>query len=353
MNHAFHYSKYPPPLERPNMPKKYGYKKKSNYNPLSQSLKNAAAYAAQRGLQYMLSSNSTRTREGPSSAITTQKDSMSLYKRRRAPRKVRNRARKRYKNFLSRQLRAKNDNTNLFQDDFTFASAANMQQMNTITFGYLGASAASTDKVGEWQDAMQNQLNADPNLTSLDWYVTGLTYDITISNSTALDTPANAVAVELDVYEYVFRKDYNVDQISIANELVESLGKETQMPGALNRMDFDDVGVVPTDANQFMRYIIIKSKQRYYIPIGDSVSFVKRINYKRPYKLTSDDFDELDDSETIAKSGLTRGLILIQKGTVAQNAVNSIGITELRINVQSRYKFKSIDRNPNANARGT
>ena len=60
--------------------------------------------------------NKTTKKEGPDVAITTQKDSMQLYKRRRAPRSVRRKARKRHMRHLFQELRQANDNTNLFKD---------------------------------------------------------------------------------------------------------------------------------------------------------------------------------------------------------------------------------------------
>ena len=69
--------------------------------PYVSSAINAAMPAAVKTLTKVLVGGN----EGPSSAVSTQHDSKMLYKRKRAPLKVRRRAARRYKNFLSNQLR--------------------------------------------------------------------------------------------------------------------------------------------------------------------------------------------------------------------------------------------------------
>ncbi len=103
-----------------------------------------------------------------------------------------------------------------------------------------------------------------------------------------------------------------------------------------------------------MKYIIIKSKQRFYLPRGESISFIKNIKFYRPIKLISEDFEDSATSagNWTAKPGLTRGLIFVQKGTVTQDLnSHAIGKTSLSINTQCRYKFKVIDTNPLMNAK--
>ncbi len=296
---------------------------------------------------------SRRNNEGPSSAITTQKDSMSIYKRRRAPRKVRNRARKRYKNFIKKQLIAHRDNTNLFDGTRVFLSSNAVQEVNSITFGYLSTRVINDD-VGDWNSVFNNYLDASTPAASKDFFVTGLNYDITITNSTGT-SDANALAIELDIYEFVFRKNkFYGNAEGVTGLLVNTLADETKMPGATLNMLTTDVGYTPFDSNQAMKYIVIQSKQRYYLPRGESVSFIKNIKFSRPIKLISEDFDSASpaDGDWTAKGGLTRGLILVQKGTLSQDlSSQAIGATSLSVNVQCRYKFKVVDTNPNQNAK--
>ncbi len=297
-----------------------------------------------------------RNNEGPASAITTQKDSMSIYRRRRAPRKVRMRARKRYKRFIKNQLIAHKDNTNLFNEGANFPSLINEQVLHALVFGYM-ATNGTTDDVGDWNQVFENFINATVGDSSKSFYVTGLNYDITITNRTGSDAPTSeAVACELDIYEFVYRKDkyYNNSEGTVGL-LKEALADEALLPGATNKMLTTDVGYTPFDSNQAMKYIVIKSKQRYYLPRGESVSFIKNIKFNRPIKLIGDDFKDIQTNagDFLAKGGLTRGLIFISKGTSTQDLVSAVvGSTALGISVQCRYKFKVVDNEPNRNAQG-
>lgn len=304
--------------------------------------------------RHLYSSMSKKAKvEGPSTAITTQRDSRTLYRRRRAPRKVRRRARKNYISFIKKQLKAQNDKTNMFYINASYASAAGLQSIHSITFGYL-FNKTTADQVGNVYDFWQNYLNSLPETASQRLYITGMSYDITLSNVTP-NEGTDAQAIELDVYEFVFRKDHESDQSGgVAGELGEALTNEQKLPGATTAMTTSLVGYVPFDSNQFMRYIVIRSKQRYYIPRGDSVSFTKNIRFRRPIMVTSEDVDANNGTYlNRAKSGLTRGLILIQKGTADYNGTVSVGASNLISNTQCRYKFKVINKDPNQNAVGT
>ncbi len=297
-----------------------------------------------------------RNNEGPSSAITTQKDSMSIYRRRRAPRKVRLRARNKYKRFIKKQLIAHRDNTNLFNLNLIPASSISEQKLSSFTVGYINANLVG-DAGGDWDEAFSNFLNATPSSASKAFYVTGLNYDVTISNVTGATVTVDALACELDVYEYVYRKTKLINGANgLESLLTNTLDNETKLPGATLQMKVVDPGYTPFDSNQALKYIIIKSKQRYYIPRGDSISFVKNIKFNRPIKLTSEDFASTATAvgDFTAKAGLTRGLIFVQKGTPTQDLTSGlVGATQLFISIQIRYRFKVVDLNPNQNAFGT
>ncbi len=347
------FSKFPPPLESPMSFN--GFKRKFNRaSSLFNEAKRFTSTARKMARVMRTATGTSRNREGPSSAITTQKDSMSIYRRRRAPRKVRRRARNRSKRHLKAQLNNINDNTNLFLDN-SQAGASNLaeQQMKSITFGYIDTNNVNDD-VGDWKVVFNNYLNAAADSASKSMYVTGLTYDITITNNTGTDVN-NANALELDVYEFVARRDKLFTFTSgIQGMLEDSLGDETLLPGAATKMTSVTPGYTPFDSNQSMKFIIIKSKQRYYIPKGDSVSFVKNVRFSRPIKLISEDFENTSANagDFKLKGGLTRGLILIAKGTSNSSGSLPIGSTTWVSNVQARYRFRVIDNEANKNAVG-
>lgn len=224
----------------------------------------------------------------------------------------------------------------------------------SLTTGYLFAGvAAGTDEVGQWFEVFQNKENSSPLESSKHWYVTNLSMDYTFVNK----DPSNTM--ELDIYEFVFRKDYtghiqNIEtEKGVSGELKEALLAEAKLPGATAQMAITDLGVVPTDCNAYMKYIIIKSKQRYYLGPGNAASFIKRTKFHRPIKIQSEDFEIVNSSDNtdllLARAGLTRGIIAIYRGTPANSGADAVN---LGWNAQARYQFKVIDPNLNSNAQG-
>jgi hypothetical protein len=254
--------------------------KKRKYNNNGGSFAWKAAKAAAKAAAHIYAPNIAgllSDREGPSGAISSQHDSKLLYKRRRAPRRVRRRAARRYRNFLSNQLKAQNDQTNLFKLYQTGSSAAGSQQVASITSGYVDTN--NTDAVGDLYQVFQNVEATNPVLTAKRWYLTGMSTDYTIKNTSSTET------MELDVYEFVCRRTHvqNENQsTSVAGWLSNVLDDEEKMPGATSKMNIADLGYVPTDSNECMRYIVIQSKQRFYLGPGNACSFTKRIRYKSP-----------------------------------------------------------------------
>lgn len=288
--------------------------------------------------------------EGPSSAITGQMDSKVLYRRRRAPRRVRNRARKRAKVYLYRQLRAHSSNTNLFTRHISDSSSVDTQGVFTVTSGYTwcGSGTVGSDRVGSIYETCQNIENTDPVSVAKDWYLLGMSTDYTLTN-------VSTGSIECDVYEFVIRKDFSwkdTSHISVYSFWKDILQEESKLPGATLAMSVNDLGVVPTDANKAMRNILIKSKQRFYIGVGNAVSFTKRTRFRRPVKYTSADFDISSSTGNIdvlqAKAGVTRGIFVIYKGlpTVA----NACGAATVAMANQTRYTIKQIDREDDKNA---
>lgn len=289
-------------------------------------------------------------RQGASGAVTGQHDSKMLYRRRRAPKKVRMRARRRAKMFLKRQLSNKSSNTNLFQKNGTISALANAQDAYTITSGYTWGTG-SGDRVGDVYNVIQNMLNSEPHNSAQDFYLMGMSTDYTIKNGSTEN-------VEIDVYEYVIRKDLEFQIGAATTSLIDFInnaqGDETKLPGATNAMSSSNLGWVPTDANKAMRYIVIKTKQRFYIGPEQAISFTKRTKFFRPVKYTAQDFDNAVNGESAniitAKAGVTRGIIIVSRG-LPDDGVASAAST-LYYNAQTRYTMKQVDTNPDRSAVG-
>ena len=249
--------------------------------------------------------------DGAAGAITQQNDSKMLYKRRRAPRRVRRKMYRKYKSFLAKQLKAVQDNTNLFQLTGTRSSGPDAQAMFSITSGYIRAPTLTNDAVGDLHSFFSNVTSSIvPEDTSLKWYLTGISTDYTIVNATAGGT------VELDVYEWVCRKDFNMQgETSVDDFLAVKLDEESLLPGGNNKMGTNSLGYVPTDSNEAMRYIVIKSKQRFYLGQNQAISFTRRIKYFKPKLIMSDDLNHAAPSDGgFLKAGVSRGILVVQKG---------------------------------------
>ncbi len=298
------------------------------------------------------STMTNRSDEGPSSAITSQHDSKLLYRRRRAPRKVRRKFRRRAKRFLKNQLKAQSSSTNLFQKYTIEASLTNLQRLFSIVSGYTwcGQGASSNDQVGNIYEVLQNIEAADPAGIAKDWYLTGMSTDYTITNY-------GDNTVELDVYEFVYRKDIEYENAVCSTDqfIREANDEEGLLPGAGSKIATTSLGFVPTDANKAMRSILIKSKQRFYIGAGNVISFTKRTKFFRPVKYVSTDFKERGnasfDNILTAKAGVTRGLLCILKGV--PTATQSADPSTVAYNAQTRYTVKQVDRINDRHASGT
>jgi hypothetical protein len=190
-------------------------------------------------------------------------------------------------------------------------------------------------------------LGSAPQSISEFYYLIGMSTDYSITNTAAS-------TIELDVYEWVARKDFEYTSATTAmSDFVNNQAfQEAIMPGAAGRIQSSDLGFVPTDANGAMRKILILSKQRFYIASGNTVSFVKRHKYRRPIKFGSTDFAMAYSASAAtsfeAKRGVTRGLILCYRGT--PNATNGSSAASIAWNAQTRYTMKQIDYNENKSA---
>lgn len=309
----------------------------------------AAKVAAKAAIHTLTKTMSAKT-EGPSAATTSQYDSRVLYRRKRAPKRVRRKAARKYKSHLAMQLKAVQDNTNLFQYNAAFSSVADKQLVFSITSGYASngfTSGVNSDKVGTLYEFFSNLTGVTiVNDTSLKWYLTGLSTDYTLVND-------SAGIAELDVYEYVYRRKFiNDDSGNAADQLSEVLNEESKLPGAATKMATTDLGYVPTDSNEFMRFIVIKSKQRFYLGPGQATSLTKRVKYSKPKLVSSEDLNIANQGSTsIALPGVTRGIICIARGLPSATNSGCDPVT-IRFNAQARYRCKYINQDPNANAIG-
>ena len=294
--------------------------------------------------------NSKSKGEGTRAALTNQNDTISLYKRRRAPRRVRRRARRRYRNFLSKQLRMLPDNTQQFNQVFTNTSTLNAQHFSTFTLFpmQVGLGVSTNNFTCHVQEAFDNVLNAASANASSHIYITGMNYDFTLAN-------VSDKTAELDIYEFVIRKDKTFQPtaaFALTSAYVDANDDEDVLPGASTKIALSDPGATPFDVNQMSKYVLLKSKQRIYLSAGQATSFVRDIKMRRPVKITSEELHDtsLGSNEFTVKAGISRGIIMVHKGV--PDATDNFPSVEIKGNVQAKLRFKVQEPNQNQNALG-
>lgn len=348
--------------------KRYG--KRKSYSSIARNSIRAVASAAKiaRRLYTRTATESSRNAEGPSNAITDQHDSRTLYKRKRAPKYVRRKARRKFKSYLMQALNAAGNNTNLFSNSNSeLATTAGSQNLfliySGLLYGNIGEDASligcRNEAVGTIYNFYQNITGDTPETikdSSKRMYLTGMTTDYTISNLTEN-------LAEVDVYEFVFRKTYGISSQNqgrpLSQEISASTDVEKKLDGAGSGMIPQNLGWTPFDSESMLKYIVIKSKQRFYMSGGKTISFVRRVNFKKPIKITGEDFDSYINENVSpavvfpdqwkALRGATRGIIIVYRGVPGVSAAESV---QLGWNAQTRYKAKFIQPNENANAFG-
>lgn len=343
--------------------------KRKSYTSIARNSIRAISTAAKvaRRLYTRTATESSRNSEGPSNAITDQHDSRTLYRRKRAPKYIRRKARRKYKSYLVQALNAAGNQTNLFNnsnsEDATIAGAQDLFCLYSgLLYGNIGedigVAGARKEAIGTIYNFFQNVTGDAPDAirnSSKKLYLTGMTTDYTISN-------LSVNLAEVDVYEFVFRKTYAMTiegsgNQPLKNELQTSTDDEKLLPGATTGMVSTNLGWTPFDSESLLKYIVIKSKQRFYMSGGKTISFVRRVNFKKPIRVQGEDFDSyiFESGSAIqplnwsALRGATRGIIVVYRGVPGVSSAESV---QLGWNAQTRYKGKFIEPNVNSNAFG-
>lgn len=324
---------YMPRLEKP----RYAKRRRSGHSSLL-GARRLVRKAVHLGLRTALLSEQ-KAQAAP--GITQQYDAKTLYKRRRPSRKAVHRRKRRYKNFINKQLLAVNWKSNLYNGVQSAASGVNLQQLLFITSGAF--SGPLSDQLGNLISLVQNDQNA-ANVSNIayKYYLTSISTDHTFVND-------SAGTMELDIYEWVARKDpiYTDASNAIFNNMVTTyMGNQPAIGGAGTVMTQNTLGWTPFDCAMLCRVAIIKSKRRYYISPGQTVSYIKTKKMKKAFKIPMEKSDDIVSTATeddILRwcPGVTHGVICIYKGV--PSATNACGDSvTLRSCSQCTYKFKKI-----------
>lgn len=255
-------------------------------------------------------------------SLSEQKDVTTLYRRRRAPRRVRRRARKAMKMFTYHMDKINSMKTCIITDvvsqSDTPTGLANGQSVHGVTmYGYNLNTYASNSDTGNgdmwWIFAREN--GGDPTITSASRKLRfrSCTINYTVQNT-------GEAGLYLDLYFVIARKD-NGSTSDPAVEWNESINLQSpgNMPNAITSHDYYQV--TPFDAPNFGRYWLIKSRRRVFMQPNEIYSFQQRDAGN--YILNMSDLLNVK-----VKGNLTEGVIMVFSNPVCDNTIPSAPVPQ-------------------------
>lgn len=238
-------------------------------------------------------------------SLSEQRDVTTLYRRKRAPRRVRRGARKYYKKFMYTLDKTQGMKTcvitNASQVSGSPANLANGQAVIGITmYGYNTNTYAANIDLGNgdmpWIFARENGAYPTAASGSRTLRFRSCTMDYTVQNT--FDE-----GVYMDIYFVIARKN-NGSTSDPATEWNEAVAVQSpgNMPTAITSASY--YGLTPFDAPSFGMYWLIKSRKRIFIQPNEIYSFQQRDAGNYVLKMS----DVLDIK---MKANLTEGVILV------------------------------------------
>lgn len=293
-----------------------------------------------------------RARGTVRSGVTTQRDSRTQYRRRRAPRRVRYRARRSYRRFLSSMMKLVGTRTRVFNDYNTNTSFAGQQLFTSYVLYGSHSTNANADEQGYNDinrlmqtdyliydvtgDAQGRSSGGDTKIA----FDTGI-FDITITNVSAGGDPLITFAIELDLYEFTcngkFDKDLStgIAGPSLHQYLVNRVGDQaTSGPGAVV-IDPTDRGVTPFEMGVQLRQSGTKivRKTKYFIPYGDCITY--QIRDSKNHMVSS---QKLQTDMPICTS-FAKGIIAVAKIIPGNYNPNNYSAS-IAFGLTRKYKYK-------------
>lgn len=248
-------------------------------------------------------------------SLTGQHDVRRVYKRKRMP----YRKKKRWVRFSKKVnaviTKALAPKFVVLNDATTGTAAVNTQYTASLNlYGVEGSATFGPNDMAriaaadsEWSDATRIRFES-------------AVFDMTLTN-------VNTIAVELDVYEFIYRKD---DTSANTVTLIDRLLVDSPNIGVgLTRAT---VGWTPFDTPGIGKWIRIMKKTKYFVQAGGQMTYQIR-DARNRYFNTS----EFDQGTFLAKKFFTRGLLLIAKGI--PTATDGAGTVDLSFGVTRSYHY--------------
>lgn len=257
--------------------------------------------------------------------ITTQRDRSNIYRRRRAPRRMRARKRRQMRYFKSKLLKMKGARTMITNQQVTVTSLPSLQSVSSFVLyggrvdGLGGATLRGYDDMEDLRkrDYLLGDNTGDPEGrigAECKWFTKTGVMDMTIQN-----VSENNVPIEMDVYEFycgLLENDAGDDVETAIQFYNQDILRQGPATAQLQTLDQTDRGVTPfefgTPMSKFRMKIVKKTK--YFIPYGDCITYQIRDSKIRQ-------FDHSVYRNNSPTTRHTRGVYIVAKPTAGLSSV--------------------------------
>jgi len=284
----------------------------------------------------------TRRRKQNNSVATAQRDVKVQYVARRQSRRSRRRQAKKYRSWVSQQLKQLATKTVHLNDAITAQMSLPNVNSQVYAICHLYGNNGSSPAINECgaRDVKQIKAN-DPAIAanSAKIYFDTACMDITMSNiSLPAEGEPRASQIEVDVYDIVYRDDANFSNFVLM--LTEGENR-TSTIGSGSALQLVNRGATLFEFPEVMKFAKIKilKKTKIILPVNQDATF--RINDRRNRTYGTNEIGVDGDKQGYVIRGATRSLLFVAKATVG-DAQELSGDMKLRIGCTRTYKYKHL-----------
>ncbi|UYD39086.1 MAG: capsid protein [Wigfec virus K19_450] len=277
--------------------------------------------AANVGRKYLVNKINTATQKRTTSGrgVSGHYDRSFIYRRRRAPARVRRRAKRSFRSFKSKVLKMKGHRTLITNQSITVSGNVNEQAVKSFVL-YGGRSDGLSNQSARGYDDMNDMRSRDYMIGDttgdaqqrftggdIKWLVKTGIMDMTIENTSAF-------SLELDVYEFICGKIH--DPTGFVEDVEQAIAyyqAEVKSPGAATNLPTlyqTNRGVTPFEFGSAMAKFGMKilKKTKYFITEGGVITYQIRNS-----KICSFNVSVYDDASPTTR--YTRGVYVVSKPT--------------------------------------
>lgn len=263
-----------------------------------------------------------------SGVLTTQNyDKRVMYRKRRAPLRIRRRAKKAYRRFVRQSLKLVGTNTVVFNSSVSSSTNNTTAPQNMLVVNVAGTNGNGSLELGSGD--INSLVSNDARIASSGKVLMKTAMaDMTIRNLSA------SVACEVDVYEISYR---DTTKFLTFRQMVDSAtGNTPNINTSGNGLNIVTRGVQLFDIPELFKYgITVLKKTKVFLPAGNTATYSLH-NRKPQWFSTAND---LIDNNGFVKRGYTRTIACVYKPVV--NTTNDV--VSLGIGVTRKYMYKIFE----------